>query len=83
MEHVFDVAVVGAGISGMAVAKTLADAGVDVVVVEKARGTGGRLSSKRWQVRDGLSLGFDLGAPTFNCQTQAFSDVVEDWSNRG
>jgi NADPH-dependent 2,4-dienoyl-CoA reductase/sulfur reductase-like enzyme len=39
------VAVVGAGISGLVAARTLADGGVAVNVYEKSRGTGGRLDS--------------------------------------
>jgi len=51
------VAVVGAGITGLTCARTLADAGVEVVVLEKARGAGGRLSSRRTD-----HGGFDHGA---------------------
>lgn len=83
MEKVFDVAVVGAGIAGMSVAHLLSKSGLDVVVLEKARGTGGRLSSKRWRVEEGESLGFDLGAPSFASRTQAMKTVVNDWFNQG
>lgn len=51
------VAVVGAGVAGLTCARLLADAGVDVVVFEKARGVGGRLSSRRTD-----HGGFDHGA---------------------
>lgn len=41
------VAVVGAGVSGLLCARALAEAGVSVVVFDKGRGPGGRLSSRR------------------------------------
>lgn len=64
-----DVVVVGAGISGLLSAQQLASRGADVLVIEKARGSGGRLSSKRMKAAMGaggeLDLTFDLGAPSF------------------
>ena len=41
------VAIVGAGVSGLACAKLLGDHGIDVVVFDKSRGTGGRASTHR------------------------------------
>ncbi|PTL60122.1 NAD(P)/FAD-dependent oxidoreductase [Paraconexibacter algicola] len=41
------VAVIGAGVTGLTCARALDAAGVEVVVLEKARGAGGRLSSRR------------------------------------
>ena len=51
------VAVVGAGMSGLTVAKSLADRGVEVTVLEARDRIGGRL----WTVRD-LGVPLDLGA---------------------
>lgn len=51
------VAVIGAGMTGLTCARALADAGVEVTVLEKARGAGGRLSSRRTD-----HGGFDHGA---------------------
>lgn len=42
-----DVAVVGAGIAGLACARALIDAGRRVVVLEKSRGVGGRCATRR------------------------------------
>ncbi len=56
------VAVVGAGIAGLACARVLADAGLRVTVYEKSRGLGGRLATRRPFGRD-HPLGVDHGAP--------------------
>jgi renalase len=45
----FDVAIVGAGISGLICAQQLQQAGYRVVVVEKSRGLGGRVTTRRLQ----------------------------------
>lgn len=45
----FDVAVIGAGMSGLVCAQQLHQAGYQVVVVEKSRGLGGRVTTRRLQ----------------------------------
>jgi len=42
-----DVAVIGAGIAGLRCARSLVDAGKNVIVLEKARGVGGRVATRR------------------------------------
>ncbi|WP_230945853.1 FAD-dependent oxidoreductase [Burkholderia vietnamiensis] len=49
------VAIVGAGIAGLACARVLADAGHRVTVYEKSRGVGGRMSTRRELVVHGVS----------------------------
>ena len=39
--------VIGAGMAGLTIARTLADAGAEIVVAEKSRGIGGRMASRR------------------------------------
>lgn len=51
------VAIVGAGVAGLAAGRTLSKAGITVVLFEKSRGPGGRLATR--QVGDFL---FDTGA---------------------
>lgn len=53
------VVVVGAGIAGLMCARELAATGVDVVVVDKGRGVGGRMATRRF----GGAV-FDHGAST-------------------
>ncbi|MBV8885986.1 MAG: FAD-dependent oxidoreductase [Chroococcidiopsidaceae cyanobacterium CP_BM_RX_35] len=43
----FDIAVIGAGMAGLVCAQQLAQAGYQVVVVEKSRGLGGRVATRR------------------------------------
>ena len=45
----FDIAVIGAGVAGLTCAQQLQQAGYRVVVVEKSRGLGGRLATRRLQ----------------------------------
>lgn len=73
-----NVAVVGAGMAGLACANRLAEHGVAVTVFEKARGPGGRMSTKRL---DQAQL--DLGAQAFTVRDPAFSDAVADWLSSG
>ena len=47
MQSKFDVAVVGAGLAGLVCAQALRQQGYSVVVVEKSRGLGGRLATRR------------------------------------
>lgn len=72
------IAVIGTGIAGAVIARRLADAGRNVVVFEKARGAGGRLSSRR-----SPTGGFDIGAQYFTAQSPAFQDQVESWLATG
>ncbi len=45
----FDVAIIGAGMAGLACAQQLTQAGYRVVVLEKSRGLGGRMATRRLQ----------------------------------
>ena len=55
------VAIIGAGMAGAACAYSLKQRGVDVVVFDKGRKPGGRMTSKR--TADGY---LDLGAQYYN-----------------
>lgn len=57
-QKIFDVAVVGAGMAGLMCAQQLHHAGYRVVVLEKSRGVGGRLATRRI-----AGTRADLGAP--------------------
>jgi predicted NAD/FAD-dependent oxidoreductase len=70
--------VVGAGVSGLLVARELAARGQEVVVLEKSRGVGGRLATKRV----GAAV-FDQGAQYFTVRDGVFAAWVEAWRARG
>ncbi|MFT2111684.1 NAD(P)/FAD-dependent oxidoreductase [Marinomonas sp. 2405UD68-3] len=70
-----DIAIIGAGISGAYCASLLSSAGMEVCLVEKSRGTGGRSSSKRVSNTESC----DLGAPFFHISHPSLQAVVQQW----
>ncbi|WP_295852888.1 FAD-dependent oxidoreductase [uncultured Microbacterium sp.] len=73
-----DVTVVGGGISGLACARAVQDAGRSVRVLDRGRRVGGRLSSR---TIDGRPV--DLGASYFVVgEAKGFAHVVADWEER-
>lgn len=75
---VADVAVVGAGIAGLVAATELARGGLRVVVLEKSRGIGGRMATRRL----GAAV-CDHGAQFFTVRGRAFGGIVNGASDRG
>jgi predicted NAD/FAD-dependent oxidoreductase len=72
------VAVVGGGMAGMAAARTLADQNAHVMVFDKGRGPGGRMSTRRHD-----DLWFDHGAQYFTAKDERFASLVERWVHDG
>ncbi|MEJ7841830.1 MAG: FAD-dependent oxidoreductase [Rubrobacter sp.] len=70
--------VIGAGISGLMAARKLRDAGWDVVVLDKGRGVGGRMATRRF---GGAS--FDHGTQFFTVRGDRFRGLVEGWLSAG
>jgi renalase len=64
------IAVIGAGISGVTIARSLTDL-AEVTVFEKSTGLGGRMAQRRVK-----GFGFDHGAQYFTARDQAFREVV-------
>ena len=64
-------AVIGAGLAGLRVAHRLAEAGAQVRVFEKARGAGGRMSTRRTDFG-----AFDHGAQYFTARDPRFREQV-------
>ena len=63
--------VIGAGLSGLLTARRLRDAGLKVIVVEKSRGVGGRMATRR----DGLAR-YDHGAQFLSVE----NNKIPDWA---
>lgn len=75
------IAVIGAGISGLAAGRELANAGHEVVVYEKSGGYGGRLAT-RYAGKDNKQK-LDHGVPYFSAETPEFQKVVIELSAKG
>ncbi len=71
-------AIVGAGLSGITLARELTEAGHHCQVFEKSRGRGGRLATRR---RDGWQA--DHGAQFFTVRDEGFQRIVDDWQAKG
>ncbi len=72
------IVVVGAGLSGVTCARTLADAGLPVVLRERSRTPGGRMASRRVEGRR-----VDLGASYLTVSDDRFAAVVDRWQAAG
>ncbi|MGA0163605.1 MAG: NAD(P)/FAD-dependent oxidoreductase [Bdellovibrionota bacterium] len=72
----YDFIVVGAGISGCLAAKKLSESDHKVLVIEKSRGPGGRMSSRRVDSPHG-QWRFDHGAQFFTARDSRFQKLIE------
>ena len=66
--------VVGAGLSGLIAARELSAAGRDVIVLDKGRGVGGRLATRR--IGDAR---LDHGAQFFTVRSDEFAALTQKW----
>ena len=76
------IAIVGAGMAGLACATRLAERGEQVVLFDKGRGPGGRMSARRASVQ-GETVRFDHGAQYFTARDDRFRKQVQDWQANG
>jgi len=72
------IAIVGAGMAGLACAEGLAGQGATITVLDKGRGPGGRMSTRRIQTDLGEAT-FDHGAQYFTVRDPGFRARVEHW----
>lgn len=72
------IAIVGAGMAGIAAADSLQRAGFEVIVFDKSRGVGGRLATRR--VDD---FRFDHGAPSITTVGSSFASFIQDRIKNG
>ena len=78
-----DIVVVGAGLSGLTAACSLQEKGHNVVVLDKGRGLGGRMATRRISTPDGSIAVFDHGAQFFTVRDQQFQKLVDGWITNG
>jgi len=72
------IAIIGAGMAGLAAARLLRDHGLTCTVFEKSRGLGGRMATRRTQ-----DLTFDHGAQYFTARGERFRALVAQWQEQG
>ena len=76
------IAIVGAGMAGLACAEGLAGQGHVITLLDKGRGPGGRMSTRRVETRAGLAV-FDHGAQYFTVRDPGFRTRVDNWIAAG
>jgi len=73
-----DILVVGAGMAGLVAASELQRAGHNVLVIDKGRGVGGRLASRRIG-----EATFDHGAQFITARDPRFAGTMQEWRREG
>jgi renalase len=76
------IAIVGAGMAGLACAAALVERGHSPVLFDKGRGPGGRMSTRRVDAA-GETLRFDHGAQYFTVRDPGFAAQVARWERDG
>ena len=69
------IAIIGAGLAGIACAQQLRVAGIPFRILEKSRGVGGRVATRRFGTQ-----AFDYGARQVEVRSAAFQDAVAPWA---
>jgi len=70
-----DVLIIGAGMAGLAAAQILAQHGIKVRLLEKSRGLGGRMATRRITTSQG-EVWVDHGAQYFTCRSPEFQTFL-------
>lgn len=76
------VAIIGAGMSGLACAAVLAEHGLEPHLFDKSRGVGGRMATRRIETTLGTAT-FDHGAQFLVAHDAAFQDELRRWRLAG
>lgn len=77
------VAIIGAGISAAVLSDHLEKINLDCVLLEKSRGAGGRMSTRRITLDNGSTVHFDLGAQFFTIRDKRCRRLLEDTIDEG
>lgn len=73
-----DVLIIGSGLAGLSAATKLSGKGLNVVVIDKGRGVGGRLAARR--IGEAV---FDHGAQFFTARSAEFQACIKQWIEAG
>lgn len=73
-ERIEDCIIIGAGLAGLAGARELSEAGLQVLVLDKGRRAGGRMASRHFE-----GAQFDYGAQFFSVRDPEFRRFVDGW----
>lgn len=80
--EIIDVAIIGAGLSGLSCARRLQEAGRTMRLFDKGRGVGGRMATRRIEC-GGQSALFDHGAQFFTARSPEFQAELQAWRQEG
>ena len=75
--------VVGGGITGLIVATILQRRGIEVTVLDKGRGIGGRLATRRIDRGEPNEGVFDYGTQYFSLEHSSLQPWIDEWLDRG
>lgn len=75
--------IVGGGITGLITATILQRKGINVTVLDKGKGIGGRLATRRMSYKNSVEGVFDYGAQYFSASDPRFQVWVDDWLKHG
>jgi predicted NAD/FAD-dependent oxidoreductase len=70
--------ILGAGLSGLCAARQLKQSGFESIIVDKGRGVGGRLATRRFE-----GAVFDHGAQFFTARSEEFGELLAQWLQNG
>ncbi|WP_017728216.1 NAD(P)/FAD-dependent oxidoreductase [Halalkalibacterium ligniniphilum] len=76
-EH-YDVIIIGAGLSGLMAARTVAEAGLRYLVLDKGKSVGGRMATRR--IGEGRA---DHGAQFFTARSETMKNYCSEWEEKG
>lgn len=76
-QKMVDVGIVGAGIAGLTLATELEAKGLEVALVDKGRGYGGRMATRRIE-----NIRLDHGTQYFTAQSPDFQATVSRWESQ-
>ena len=75
---IVDTLIIGSGLAGLSAAQKLTDIGLNVVVIDKGQGVGGRLATRR--IGEAV---FDHGAQFFTARSEPFKACIAQWIQSG